>query len=275
MEYVNHQKIEIVPMDFKSMKAVVIGAGNVGTHFANALKKEGVQISQIVSRTMKSAVELASKMECSFTTDIADVHKHADIYFICVTDKAIPQVIRNLQVDDKLIIHTSGSVGIDVFYDYARNYGVVYPMQTFSKFKDINYGEIPFFIEANSNENELLLYNFLKKISPHVSVANSQQRCMIHLAAVFACNFTNHMCAISEKLMKEQNMKFDIFKPLIRETFDKIIRYSPSVSQTGPAIRNDVHIIKKHMDVLAGNPELQNIYKIVSQSIINTHVKEE
>jgi predicted short-subunit dehydrogenase-like oxidoreductase (DUF2520 family) len=262
-------------MDFHSMKAVVIGAGNVGTHFAYALQKEGVKITQVVSRTMKSAVELASKMECSFTTDLSEVYTKADMYFVCVTDKSIQQVIRNLNVGDKLIIHTSGSVGIDVFYDNAQNYGVVYPLQTFSKFKDINYGEIPFFIEANSNENEIILYNFLKKISPHVTVANSQQRCMIHLSAVFACNFTNHMCTISEKLMKDQKLKFDIFKPLLRETFEKITKYSPSVSQTGPAIRNDIQVINKHIDVLSDKPDLQEVYRIISNSIMKNHAKEE
>lgn len=262
-------------MDFEMMKAVIIGAGNVGTHMAIALKQQGVHIQQIVSRTMKSAVELASKMECAFTTDISEIYTQADIYFVCVSDRAIQQVIRQLKVGDKLVIHASGSIGIDVFYDYVQNYGVVYPMQTFSKFKDINYKEIPFFIEANSSENEAVLYNFLKKISPHVSVVNSQQRCIIHLCAVFACNFTNHMCTISEKLLKEQKIKFDVFKPLLRETFDKITKYSPFVSQTGPAMRNDTQVINKHLDVLSEFPEIQEIYRVISQNIISTHSKNE
>ncbi|HPY82243.1 MAG TPA: DUF2520 domain-containing protein [Bacteroidales bacterium] len=262
-------------MNFETMKAVIIGAGNVGTHIAIALQQQGVHVQQIVSRTMRSAVELASKIECTFTTDMSEINTQADIYFICVSDRAIQQVIRQLNVGDKLIIHTSGSIGIDVFYDYALNYGVVYPMQTFSKFKDINYNEIPFFIEANTKENETILYDFLKKISPHVSVANSQQRGIIHLSAVFACNFTNHMCTISEKMLKEQKIKFDVFKPLLRETFDKITRYSPFESQTGPAIRNDMQVINKHLDVLSEYPEIKEIYKAISTNIISTHAKKE
>lgn len=262
-------------MNFDSMKAVIIGAGNVGTHMATALRKKGVHISQIVSKSMKSAVELASQMECSFTTDMADVSKNADIYFVCVNDASIQQVVRQLNVGDKLVIHTSGSVGIEVFYDNAENYGVVYPMQTFSKFKKVNYHEIPFFIEANTPENEAALYNFLKKISPHVSTKNSHERAMIHLCAVFACNFTNHMCAISEMLLKEQKMKFDVFKPLVKETFDKMMKYSPYASQTGPAVRNDQQVVDKHIDALQNYPEIQKIYREMSDNIIHMHENKE
>lgn len=256
-------------------KAVIIGAGNVGTHLAIALKQEGVQILQIVSRTMKSALELASRMECSFTTEFDKINMDADMYIVCVTDNAIVSVLRQLQVGKKFIVHTSGSMGIDVFYDVAENYGVVYPMQTFSKFKDINYAEIPLFIEANSHENEAILYSFVKKISPHVQVINSQQRCMLHICAVFANNFTNHMCTISEIIMKENQLKFEFFKPLLRETFDKITKFSPSISQTGPAMRNDVHIVNKHIDLLAEHPDFQEIYRNMSNSIMSIHKKEE
>ncbi|HRS18311.1 MAG TPA: DUF2520 domain-containing protein [Bacteroidales bacterium] len=257
------------------IKAVIIGAGNVGTHLAIALKNEGVQILQIVSRTMKSAVELASRMECGFTTDIHEINKNADIYIVCVTDNAIIPVLRQLQIGNKFIVHTSGSMGIEVFYDLAQNYGVVYPMQTFSKFKDINYAEIPIFIEANTPENEQMLFNFVKKISPHVQVINSQQRCMLHICAVFANNFTNHMCTIAELLMKENQIKFETFKPLLRETFEKITKYSPSISQTGPAMRKDIHVVQKHIDILAQYPSFQEIYRNISNSILEMYKKEE
>jgi len=260
-------------MDFESMKAVIIGAGNVGTHMAQALHNEGVQIVQIVSQGMRSAVELASKMQCSFTTELEDINKEANIYFICVSDNAIHKVVHKLDLGNKLIIHTSGSVGIDVFYDQAENYGVIYPMQTFSKFKEINYGEIPMFIEANSNENEAILYNFVKKISPKVSVVNSEQRCILHLCAVLASNFTNHLCTLTDQLLTDQNFKFDLFKPLLRETYEKISKYSPYDSQTGPAVRNDKQIVNKHIEVLEKYPDIQAVYKALSNSIINTHAE--
>ena len=148
-------------------------------------------------------------------------------------------------------------------------------MQTFSKFKDINYSEIPIFIEANSNENLAIIYYFIKKISPHVQAINSQQRCMIHICAVLSNNFTNHMCTLAESIMKENQLKFEIFKPLLRETFDKIIKYGPSISQTGPAVRNDVHIVNKHIELLANHPDIQEIYKCMSNSIINTQKQKE
>lgn len=255
------------------MKAVIIGAGNVGTHLAIALKNEGVQIIQIVSRSMKSAVELASRMECGFTTDIDRVNTAADFYIIAVTDKSILPVLRQLQphIGDKFVVHTSGSVGIEVFYDTAKNYGVVYPIQTFSKFKEMKYTEIPMFIEANSNENQIILYNFVKKITPHVQVVDSNQRRLIHLCAVFANNFSNHMCTIAETLLHKNQMKFDMFRPLLRETFDKISKFSPSISQTGPAIRNDIDIIEKHTALLEEYPEIQDIYRKVSNNIIDFH----
>ena len=262
-------------MNFESMKAVIIGAGNVGTHMALALHNEGVKIIQIASRSMKNAVELASKMQCSFTTDLDQIRKDADIYFVCVSDDAVQQVIRQLDLGEKLIIHTSGSVDIDVFYDNAQNYGVMYPMQTFSKFKEINYAEIPVFIEANSNENEIVLYNFIKKISPKVTVANSQQRRILHLCAVIASNFTNHMCTLAEMLLKENQLSFDTFKPLMRETLDKIMKYSPYESQTGPAVRHDEQIVNKHIEVLDAFPQIQEVYKTLSNSIMQTHKKVE
>jgi len=259
------------------MKAVIIGAGNVGTHLAIALKNEGVQIVQVVSRTMKSALELASRMECAFTTDIENINTTADMYIISVSDLAIQQVIRQLcpRIGNKFVVHTAGSVDIDVFYDYAINYGVVYPLQTFSKFKEINYSEIPVFIETNSDENQIKLHDFIRKMTPHVQVADSEQRAYLHLCAVISCNFTNHICAIAEMLLQKKQLKFDVYRPMLRETFEKIVKYSPSISQTGPAMRNDEFIIEKHLGLLKEYPEIQKIYGDISQSIINFYSKDE
>jgi len=259
------------------MKAVIIGAGNVGTHLAIALKNEGVQIVQVLSRTMKSAVELASRMECAFTTDMETINTTADIYIISVSDRSIQQVVRQLcpRIGNKFVVHTSGSVGIDVFYDFAINYGVVYPLQTFSKFKEINYGEIPIFIESNSDENLAMLYEFCKKVTPHVQAANSEQRAYLHLCAVIACNFTNHLCTIAEMLLQNKQLKFETYRPMLRETFEKLLKYPPKISQTGPAVRNDVFIVEKHADLLKNYPEIQQIYNNISQSIIQFHVNDE
>lgn len=253
------------------MKVVIIGAGNLGTHFARALKSVGVEVLQIVSRTMKSAVELASEIGCAFATDIQDVNKNADVYVVCVSDSAIVPVLRQLKIGDKMVVHTSGTVGISVFYDYALNYGCVYPLQSFSKFKDLNYAEIPFFIEANNDENQKKLMDFLKVISPHIYVLDSKQRGILHLCAVMVNNFPNHLCTLAESLMKENQLQFDVLKPLLRETADKIMKYSPYVSQTGPAVRGDTFIMEKHRDILKDHKDILDIYNAISDSIVKTH----
>lgn len=256
------------------MNAVIIGAGNVGTHLAKALKDADVTVLQVVSRTMKSAVELASELGCSFATDLQDVNPNADIYILCVSDSAISSIVRQLHIGNKLIVHTSGSVGINVFYDYAENYGCVYPLQSFSKFKELNYAEIPVFIEANTEENQQILIDLMKKITPHVQVLSSQQRSIIHLCGVLVNNFSNHLCTLAEILMKENQLQYEILKPLLKETYEKLLKYSPYDSQTGPAVRNDEIIMEKHRDLLADKPDILEIYKAMSNSIIKVHSEE-
>ena len=256
------------------MKVVIVGAGNVGTHFAKALKASGVDVLQIVSRTMKSAVELASEIGCAFATDFASINKNADVYILCVTDSQIVPVLRQLFVGDKMIVHTSGSIGINVFYDYAVNYGCVYPLQTFSKFKDLNYAEIPTFVEANTEENKQMLIDLMKRVTPHVQALSSQQRSILHLSAVLVNNFSNHLCTLAESLLKENNMQFEVLKPLMKETFEKMLKYSPYEAQTGPAVRGDEQILQKHRDLLADHEDILAIYNALSASIIQTHSEE-
>lgn len=253
------------------MDVVIIGAGNVGTHLAKALKAAGVTVVQIMSRTMKSAVELASEIGCSFATDYADINRNADLYILCVTDSSIGLILRQLKLGEKLIVHTSGSVGINVFYDYAVNYGNIYPLQSFSKFKDINYAEVPVFVEANTDENKQILIDLVKLVTPHVQVLNSQQRSILHLCAIFINNFPNHLCTIAEKLMKDNQLQFDLLKPLMKETLEKILKYSPYISQTGPAIRKDEIILQKHRDALTNYPDVLQIYNAITESIKKTH----
>ena len=253
------------------MDVVIIVAGNVGTHFAKALKAVGINVVQIMSRTMKSAVELASEIGCSFATDYSDINKKADLYILCVTDCSIGLILRQLNLKEKLIVHTSGSVGINVFYDYAVNYGNIYPLQSFSKFKDINYAEVPVFVEANTDENKQILIDLMKLVTPHVQVLNSQQRSILHLCAVIINNFQNHLCTIAELLMKDNQLQFDLLKPLMKETLEKAVKYSPYISQTGPAMRNDEMILKKHRDALVNYPDVLQIYNAMSDSIKKTH----
>ncbi|MCQ2606100.1 MAG: F420-dependent NADP oxidoreductase [Bacteroidales bacterium] len=253
------------------MNVVIIGAGNVGTHFARALKSANIPVLQVVSRTMKSAVELASELGCSFATDYQDINPHGDIYILCVSDDSISSIVRQLPIQDKLVVHTSGSVGIKVFYDYATNYGCIYPLQSFSKFKDLNYAEIPVFVEANTEENQQILIDLMKQITPHVQVLSSQQRAIIHLCGVLVNNFSNHLYTLAEMMMKDNQLQFELLKPLLKETYEKMLKYSPYISQTGPAVRNDEIILQRHRDLLADNPDVLNIYNAMTESIKKTH----
>ncbi|MCQ2960248.1 MAG: F420-dependent NADP oxidoreductase [Bacteroidales bacterium] len=255
------------------MDVVIIGAGNVGTHFAKALQMAGANIIQVFSRTMKSAVELASEVSSSFTTDIQNVTQNADLYLLCVNDSTISPIIKQLQIGEKLIVHTSGCVGIDVFEGYALNYGCVYPVQSFSKFKDLNYNEIPVFVEANNDENQQVLIDLMRLITPHVQILSSQQRKYLHLSAVLLNNFTNHLCTLSEMMMKENQLQFDLLKPLLKETFEKIVKYSPYEAQTGPAVRGDEFILQKHRELLENHRDILEIYNAISYSIKKTHTK--
>ncbi|MBK8805953.1 MAG: DUF2520 domain-containing protein [Bacteroidales bacterium] len=147
----------------------------------------------------------------------------------------------------------------------------MYPLQTFSKFKDLNFSNIPIFVEANSDSVTQTLIDFASILSPKVSVISSKQRIMLHLCAVFACNFSNHMCAIAEDILQKNNLRFDILKPLLQETFEKLNKHSPFESQTGPAVRNDINIVYKHVELLCRFPKFVTTYKIISDSIIDLH----
>lgn len=253
-------------MDTK--KVVVLGAGNVATHLAQALNHEGYSIVQIFSRTMRSAVELASVFECGFTTEINEISQDADIYVVSISDSAVRSVLLSLPVKDKLVIHTAGSVNINIFSDTEiTKYGVFYPLQTFSKFKPVNFHEIPIFVEGSSEETEEEIFNLARTISPKVYRCESQKRIMLHLSAVFACNFTNHMLAIAEDIIKDNKLPSDILKPLIKETFDKVMKFPAMQSQTGPAVRNDKNIVNKHLDLLTSSDNYKTIYEVVSKSI--------
>lgn len=256
------------------MKIVFIGAGNVATQLGKALQNTGNDIIQVFSRTMKSAVELASILNASFTTELSKISPDADIYIVAVSDRAIESVVQNFPHKDKLIIHTAGSVDISVFQGYVKQYGVLYPLQTFSKFKDLNFNEIPIFIESNSDSNTQILINFAQQLSTQTIVTSSKQRMMLHLSAVFANNFANHMCAIAEDILKENNFNFSILKPLLKETYEKMNNFTPFESQTGPAVRNDTIIINKHIELLSSFPKFVATYKIISDSIKELHVKE-
>jgi predicted short-subunit dehydrogenase-like oxidoreductase (DUF2520 family) len=249
------------------MKTALIGAGNVATHIALALYGSGVDIVQVYSRDIAHSAAIAHKVGALPIDDMAKIDDSIDVFLFAVKDDAITELLKRAGKKDVLMIHTAGSVSMDVFKEYTGNYGALYPLQTFSKSKAVNFAEIPVFIEASNDEAERQIEELARKLSPEIHFVNSEQRKKIHLAAVFACNFTNFLYDISAEIVAEAGLPFDVLKPLIAETADKIKTLSPREAQTGPAVRGDKQTMNAHLELLKERPDLQRLYTELSDGI--------
>lgn len=253
---------------------VIIGAGNLGTQLALALHEKNIRISQIYSRTSESARELAEKVNADFTNDLSKIITDADIYMIAVKDSAIQEVLENLSLDEnRLIVHTAGSVSMKIIEGFTFNYGVFYPLQTFSKLRKVDFSVIPVCIEANHPSNLMKLQELAGKLSGSVRQVTTEERKTLHMAAVFANNFVNHFYAVGANILQDKHLNFDLLKPLILETAAKVQTMHPVDSQTGPAQRNDQTVINTQLNMLQDTPEFQKIYSFVTESIIQFHQK--
>lgn len=251
------------------MKVILIGAGNLATHLGKALLAAGHDILQVYSRTIQSAEQLAALVGGSPVTDLSAVRDDADLYIFSVKDAVLPELVPVLckGKETKVFIHTAGSMPMDVFQGMALHYGVFYPMQTFSKSKDVDFEKIPCFIEANDDFAHDLIAQMSHQLSDRVYELSSADRKYLHLAAVFACNFANHCCAISEEILSKHDIPFDVMLPLIDETANKLHSLSPKEAQTGPAVRYDENVIRNQVALLKENPILKDIYERMSMSI--------
>lgn len=253
------------------MKVVCIGSGNVATHFVHALKSSGAELVQIWSKTPLHAQRLASEVDAIAITALEDISLTADLYLVSVKDDAIAGIVATLQDVQGLVVHTSGATAIDVFPDSMHAYGVLYPLQTFSRTKALDFNQVPLCLEAKNEKLLEQLKAIAKQLSPLVYEVSSDQRKILHLAAVFACNFVNHLYGMGQQIVEENNLGFEILRPLILETALKVQHALPGDVQTGPAIRKDEQTLIKHKALLAGHPELQDIYETLSNSIKKTH----
>lgn len=252
------------------MRVVIIGSGNVASHLAKALHKANVEVAQIWSNTYENAVFLADLVNAKPIKQLNEVDENADFCLISVKDDAIPEIAKKLLNFKGIIVHTSGAVNLNVFDGLAVNYGVFYPLQTFSKSKRVSFDNIPLCVEANNQNTLDNLKLFANKLSHNVREIDSEKRKILHLAAVFACNFTNHLYALAEEILEANQLNFEILRPLITETANKVQHALPLQVQTGPAIRNDEETLKKHEELLVKQPQLLNIYKTLSDSIKKT-----
>ncbi len=246
---------------------VLIGAGRLAFHLGAALDSGGFNLLGLYNRTTDSGKELSEALDTQQFLSYSEIPLDADLYIIAVSDQAVEEVAESLPEVSGIVCHTSGSVDMDALSKH-QNRGVFYPLQTFSRRKAVNFQEIPLLVEGNTKETEEALLGAAARISHRVERVDSFQRPQLHVAAVFACNFSNHMYTLAEQLMKQRGLKFDLLYPLIVETTEKALQQGPSSSQTGPAVRNDEQTINKHLSLL-DDPQWKELYTLVTQSIQN------
>ena len=253
------------------MRVSLIGAGNLATNLAHALLKANHNILAVYSRTMSSASLLANQIGATATDDIMLLHDDADVFIIAVKDDVIADVaaILRQRMPDALIAHTAGTVAMSAIPGSHR--GVFYPMQTFSKQRIVDFRNIPLFVEAQEENDLKVLTSLAESLSDSVMHLDDERRKLLHLAAVFCCNFANHCSAIAEKILTDNGIPFDVMLPLVNETNAKLNQCAPHDAQTGPAVREDHHVMDAHINLLNGLDMTQfaEIYKILSDSIIN------
>ncbi|WP_315319330.1 DUF2520 domain-containing protein [Prevotella aurantiaca] len=251
------------------MKIALIGAGNLATVLGHALYNAKHDIVQVYSRTMAAAKQLAERLNAVPTDDLETITNDADLYIIALKDSVLDEVIGKIcpNRSEKLFVHTAGSMPIDVFRGRTKRYGVLYPMQTFSKTRIVDFRNIPVFVEANSISTMQTIIEIAQSVSNNVQELSSADRRHLHLAAVWACNYVNHCYDLAAEVLQKVGLPFDVMLPLTDETARKIHELSPREAQTGPAIRYDENIIEAQMQLMNDNPKAQKIYELMAKSI--------
>lgn len=249
------------------MRVVIIGSGNVASVLGRLIKQRGHEIIQVVSRNGVHAKVLADELQCPFSDNNSAVNLDAEIYLIAVNDGALYELNRSFNIGHKLVLHTAGSVSKDVLKEMSVNFGVLYPLQSLRK--EMSYTtDIPFLIDGNTDETLTLTEDFARSISGIVAKASDDDRLKLHVAAVVVSNFTNHLYALAEEFCNKEGVDFKLLAPLINETARRVETHSPADVQTGPAMRNDIFTLDKHLRLLADHPRLKYIYLKLTDSIM-------
>lgn len=259
----------------------MIGAGRLATNMTKALMRAGHDLPQVYSRTHEAASALASVTGSEPVSCLEQVRGDADMYVIAVKDGAIASVIASLcpRLPGAIFVHTAGSVPMNAFLGSAKRFGVIYPMQTFSKERDVDFSCIPCFVEGNDEATLATISDVAGSISRDVRPLPSEKRRYLHLAAVFACNFTNHCYRLASEILSSQGIPFSIMLPLIDETARKVHHLTPAEAQTGPAVRYDSEVIAAHLHLLdelnnAGEALPANVYRLMTESIHHYFISE-
>ncbi len=253
------------------MRITLIGAGNVGYHLGKRLYKKGMTIHQVYSRQIGNAQLLAKKIKAKPTDDLSKIDGQADLYLIAVKDDVIALVAeelgKNSVLKNKLFAHTSGAASSQLLARHFKRYGVFYPLQSFSKTREVKFSTIPICMDARKKKDRQLLQLVGAKISKKVARISDKERAILHVAAVMVNNFSNHLFYLGQQITDAEQIDFDLLKPLMLETVLKIDQHSPYDMQTGPARRNDEKTIKKHLAYLQKFPEYVQLYTLLTKSI--------
>jgi predicted short-subunit dehydrogenase-like oxidoreductase (DUF2520 family) len=253
------------------LKAAIIGSGNVAEHLAPALKKGGYKITQVYTRNRNSGKELTKKTGAVLIHSFEEISNENQIVFICVSDHSIAEVASNIPIGNYIVVHTSGSTHLDILKQYHKKCGVFYPLQTFTKGIKTDWKKIPICIEGSNKAITDKLEEIAENIGGPIYKINSKKRQQIHLAAVFANNFSNACYNMAATLLMKNKVDFKILLPLIDQTALKTHFSTPQQLQTGPARRNDQKVIKEHLTLLNEDKELANVYKQISKYIVHHH----
>ncbi len=250
-----------------------VGAGKVARALCSELYGSGYKIISIVSKTEESCRSLAESCNASWSV-VPDFESDTDLILIAVPDNKIRIIADSIKCGNNTIVaHTAGSAGLDVFPQNFRHVGVFYPLQTFTVGRKIRFGEVPFFIEGSDDETASILCRLAESFGSKVHFTDEKSRRMLHLSAVFVNNFINHMLVSGKEIASMAGFNFEVLVPLLNETVMKAIENGPENSQTGPAVRSDLETIKSHFKLLSFSPDLQNIYREVTDSIMSFHKK--
>lgn len=254
-------------------KIAILGAGNVAWHLAPALEDAGHEITEVYARDFDRATEIIERLYAADAKDDLDFSEsRAEIFILAVKDSAIPEISDQIILpDESILVHTSGAMPLDILgYSSASYTGIFYPLQSFTKGKKMEIDEVPFLLEAEDEHVLQKLKKLAKSLSPLTYTVRSKDRKAVHIAAVFASNFSNHMIRIAEEIMRRQGLDFEMLKPLIIETISKSLQIGAQKAQTGPAIREDYETLEEHHKFLNYNEQVAEIYRLISQDIMDS-----
>jgi predicted short-subunit dehydrogenase-like oxidoreductase (DUF2520 family) len=258
------------------MDVSFIGSGNLAWHLAPALDNAGYVVREVYSRNPRHAEALTERLyQADVKASLDFSTSKSGLFIIATSDDAIQQVARDIVLpDDATLVHCSGSQPLSILqFAAAAQTGVFYPLQSFTRSKRVDFKTIPLFVESSTDVAERQLLTLARALSQKVRKITSEERKALHVAAVFASNFPNHMLSMAKSILKANSLEFELLKPLIRETVEKALTLDPEQAQTGPAVRGDLEVLDRHMEFLQEDEKMAEVYRVISQHIVDTYQK--